>query len=162
MPTLKETRVAFIEQLQRYLPYADEQRRFTETLDHFIEWSRQRPTLLAHVEHDRNPCVVSFTRVADGSVLWAASPRRDSGARFEVLPRPRRGLDDERRQDALAVMRSVSREPITDESPLFVTFAALKGASGREQMIALLERILQDPPAARGRRAPAQRATSPG
>jgi hypothetical protein len=105
---------------------------------------------------------VSFTRVADGSVLWSASPRRDGGARFEVLPRPRRSLATERRQDALAVMRAVSREPITDESPFYVTFAALKGATGRDQMTALLERILQDPPAARTGRAPAQHAASPG
>ena len=150
-PTLKESRVAFIEQLERYLPFAGEQKRFVETLDYFIEWSRQQPTLLAHFDHDADPCVVSFTRVADGTVLWSASPRRGDGAKFEVVPRQRRTLTADRREDALASMRAISRQPITDESPFQVTFAALKGAGGREQMVALMERILQDPPATRGR-----------
>ncbi|MGQ0647551.1 MAG: hypothetical protein ACT4P7_08255 [Gemmatimonadaceae bacterium] len=146
MPTLKDTRVAFIEQVQRYLSHAGEQRRFTEVLDYFIDWSQKRPLLLTHRETDDDLDTVRFTRLSDGMGLWAASPRRADGAKFEVLPRPRKKLNIDVREDALTVLRSISREPLTDESPLQVSFAALKGNGGRELLAGLMDRILQAAP----------------
>jgi hypothetical protein len=139
--TLQEHRTAFLEQVNRYLPHHEECKRFAQVLDHFIAWSRTRGDV-APVEIDYNEHAVSFMRTSDRAVLWTASPIRGDGARFEVLPRMRRALNEEQLKDAREVFTSLNIELAEDDSILRVRFAALKAPATRERVTALLERLL--------------------
>lgn len=139
--SLKAHRTAFLTQLGRFIPHAEERKRFGEVLDHFIRWSEKRSDV-APLEADYNAQVVSFVRTSDQAVVWTASPIRLDGARFEVMPRLRRSLTTEQMQDALDVFHSLSAEPPADQSMLRVRFGALKGPASRDRVTALLERLL--------------------
>lgn len=144
VPTLQQHRTAFIAQVAREVPHVDEQKRFTQALDHFINWSVQRASKLALYSGAARPYIVSFERIADGAILWSVYPR-DHGARFEILPRGRSGLTAERMADVLNVISSVTVETVGDEDALRIPFAALKNPASRDRVTELLERILADP-----------------
>jgi hypothetical protein len=139
--TLQEHRTAFLEQVNRYLPHHEECKRFAQVLDHFIAWSRARGDV-APLEIEYNEHAVSFVRTSDRAVLWTASPIRSDGARFEVLPRMRRALNEEQLRDAKEVFTSLNFEQADDDSILRVRFAALKAPATRERVTQLMERLL--------------------
>lgn len=144
LANMQQYRSAFITQLNREVQHADEQQRFVQVLDHFIQWSALRPGKLGLADVTGRQHVVSFNRVADGAVFWTAYAR-DRGAKLEILPRARTSLSAERLQDILAVIGSVTVEPVSEETPLRIPFAALKNADARARVTDLLQRILADP-----------------
>ncbi|MEP7343742.1 MAG: hypothetical protein ABI877_00685 [Gemmatimonadaceae bacterium] len=146
LPNLLQSREAFIAHVKRYVSNVAERKRLTEVLDHFIDWSFKHPAELSHYDGDHDSHVVSFKRQGDGAVLWSAHPRRDDGAKLEILPGGHSSLSAERLQDALTVIHSVTtREPVVEETTLRIPFVALKSEMRRDHVTALLERILSDP-----------------
>ncbi|MEP7343741.1 MAG: hypothetical protein ABI877_00680 [Gemmatimonadaceae bacterium] len=159
LSNLPQYRSAFIAQVSREVPHPDEQQRFIQVLDHFVQWSVLRPGKLGLSEASNRKHIVSFERLADGAVFWTAYPR-DRGARLEILPRARPSLSAARLEDAIAVLSSVTVEPISEETPLSISFAALKNADARDRVTQLLDRILSDPCAPAPRKTTRSRASA--
>lgn len=144
LPNLLQYRESFITQVKRYVSNADERRRFTEILDHFIDWSFKRSAEIDHFDGNYDQHVVSFKHRATGVVFWSAYPRRGDGAKLEILPGGHGSLSVDRLQDALSVIGAISKEPVSDATTLRIPFSALKSELRREYVTALLERMLVD------------------
>ena len=137
---------AFVAEVRRFYPHAGEVQRFSDALGDFINWSMQRPQALRRNDTGTDLKVVSFARVSDGSIFWAASPRRGDIATFDIMPRAHSKLSPEARLDALELIRSISSETIADDAALRIPFLALKNAESRRKLLELLGRLLDGTP----------------
>jgi hypothetical protein len=143
MPTLENSRQDFLSEVSSYV-HSDEHARFARALDDFIAWSETRPEAVAFADHEYDQNVVSFRETANNYVLWSAYPKIDGGAKFEILPGAADALDPTVRENALSILRSLTREPLSDATTLRLPFAALKKQRSRDRVKELLVHLIAD------------------
>ena len=141
MTTIAENRISFLKQVGSSVR-SDEVARFAAALDDFVAWSDATSGSVFFSERDYDQKTVSFEERTSRRVFWTAYPRRESGAKFEILPGGADCLSPEARGKALDILKSISREPIHDNSKLRVPFTALKGAGSRDKVKLLLTTLL--------------------
>jgi hypothetical protein len=140
MPTLAESRDAFVRDVGRFTPR--EKLQFTSILDDFITWSATKNEL-EHADHDYKQGVVSF-RITPELIFWSAYPKAEDnhGAKFEILPGSASRLSSDAREHALKVLKGLTDEPISMETTLRIRFAALRSNERRERVKSLLETLI--------------------
>lgn len=141
MSTAAEHRVSFLKKVGSYVRQ-DEVNRFAVALDDFVAWSDATAGKVVFSGRDYDQKTVSFEDVASGRVFWTAYPRVESGAKLEILPGGAHCLSQEVRAHALDILRSISREPVGDDTTLRVPFTALKGAAARHKVKDLMNTLL--------------------
>jgi hypothetical protein len=127
--------------MKTFVSHDGEQARFAGVVDDFIAWSLKHPAAVKHAA-GYGQDVVAFTRTRDGAVLWSAFPRRNDGAKLELLPGKSAAMDDALRQEVLEVMQPFSETPLEAKSKLLAPFLKLKRSETRQKVKALLERLI--------------------
>lgn len=119
--------------------------RFLAVLDAMIEWSLARPTLVKFNPEASQGGMVTFSRVGTKTKkvdMWSASPRKRDMPRLELLPRAARFLAEEDRASVVATLNAHSRDDLTMEEPLRITFGALKNKDARAAVLECMDRLL--------------------
>ncbi|MDE3053368.1 MAG: hypothetical protein KGL38_14445 [Gemmatimonadota bacterium] len=138
---LAAARQDFIKALQRDTT-PTECPRFLAVLDSFIEWSLAHPTQLGFAAAESHDGTITFSRVGSNAVMWTVSPRKRDMPRLTLLPRSSRQLSPEARAEVVATLNAHTREALTMEDPLRITFGALKNKTARAAVLECMDRLL--------------------
>ncbi|MDE3129120.1 MAG: hypothetical protein KGL38_14010 [Gemmatimonadota bacterium] len=116
--------------------------RFLAVLDSIIEWSLAHPTEVRFDPAESRNGTISFTRAGSKAVMWTVSLRKRDVPRLTLLPRSSRLLSEERRADVVATLNAYTRDELTMENPLRITFGALKNKTARTAVLECMDRLL--------------------
>ena len=123
----RATRDAFLAEVERRVGAASRLVAFERTIDRLIGWSQRRSSLVVRPAGDQN--TVSYALQGDGTVLWAAYPRKGDGAKVVVLPRRFRRLPQPSQDRLLTQLNAVDpRIQIPARGTLQVPMASLNTA----------------------------------
>lgn len=144
MLTLDDRIARFVEALKERVPLESERDRFKQVLSHLVEWSTAHPDLFALNQNEHDQSVVSFRHAASGRVAWSAYPKRHSGAKLEIFSRARDAFSPGTWEAALETVKSLSKEPLDDDSTLRIPFTALKNTKTRDKAKELIRELIAD------------------
>lgn len=104
---LTRSREAFLREVRRRVPGALREVQFDGVLDALIDWSAV-PSRRLEAREPGDQHTVSFSTLETGTVLWAAYPRREDGAKVVVLPRSFRTLSTAGKRGLLTQLAEAS------------------------------------------------------
>ena len=139
--TLATAREAFIREMYRDNTVA-EHPRLIAVLDAVIAWSAANAERVRFRPDENTKGVIRFEDTASNAVLFVLSPRRENVPPLQLLPGSARLLTDDERSDVVKRLNSHTRE-LNPLSRMHIGFGALKNATGRAAVFALMDEVLQ-------------------
>lgn len=140
-PTLATAREAFIREMYRDNTVA-ERPRLLAVLDAVIAWSSANAGRVRFRPDENTKGVIRFEDISSNAVLIMMSPRRENVPVLQLLPGAGRLLTEEERSDIVARLNSYTRE-LNPLGRMHIGFGALKNATGRAAVFALMDELLQ-------------------
>ena len=140
-PTLATARDAFIREMYRDNTVA-ERPRLLAVLDAVIAWSNANAGRVRFRPDENTKGVIRFEDISNNAVLFMVSPRRENVPLLQLLPGAARLLTEDERSDIVARLNSHTRE-LNPLSRMHIGFGALKNATGRAAVFALMDEVLQ-------------------
>jgi hypothetical protein len=120
--------------------------RLVGVFDALLAWSAARSAQLAFRADGGRTEVICFERVGQDSgsksVFWSAQVTRGAGAQLEIHAPSGGALSAEERAATMETLNAHSREVLVEGDRLRIGFGALKNATGRASVLALMDRLL--------------------
>jgi hypothetical protein len=138
------THQAFVAAMQRGTPGTDLPR-YVAVLDALLAWSAARANRLTLRPDGKRTDVIRFVRAGTKEVFWSAQVSRADGPKLEIHLAAGRPMSAEDRDKTMRTLNAHSRNVLVTGDRLRIGFGALKNAAALAAVLALMDRLLEDP-----------------
>jgi hypothetical protein len=144
---LPAARKAFVDAVQNETPGTDLPR-YLAVLDALLAWTAARPDRLVFRPAGKRADVLRFERAKTKEIFWSAQVARADAPKLEIHLAAARPLSAEDRAEAMKTLNQYSRDALVEGERLRIGFGALKNQAALQAVLALMDRLLADTPAA--------------